>query len=205
MYATRTTQIVVGIFGVLGLIALAILSIRLGNVQIFSPPSYEIYANFDNISGLKKGDAVSIAGVRVGRVSKITLNKERAQVEMTIDAGVKIDDEAIAAIRTLGIIGAKYVGISPGPSDRYLSDGGFLRQTESAFVLEDAIGQLLNNAGTSSSSDKQGGNGGTGTTQAPVAATPVPTTPVKPSGTTKKKPAHPAHPAAPGLTTPRLE
>lgn len=151
MYASRTTQFMVGIFALAGLAALAFLSFRLGKLELFAPPGYVIYANFDNVSGLKVGDDVEIDGVSVGKVISISLSNERAKVTMRINRGVKIDDEAIAAIRTRGIIGDKYVAISPGPSDKYLSEGGVIRQTESAFVLEDAIGQLINNMGSGSS------------------------------------------------------
>ncbi len=108
------------------------------------------------------GDAVEIAGVNVGKVLSLSLNQERARVAMRIDRGVTIDEDAIAAIRTRGIIGDRYVAISPGPSEKFLADGAVLRQTESAFVLEDVIGQLINNAGTGGGkkqSAEKGSNG----------------------------------------------
>jgi phospholipid/cholesterol/gamma-HCH transport system substrate-binding protein len=144
MYASRTTQVIVGIFGLLGIAALAILSMRLGQIGLLSSPGYTIYANFDNISGLKTGDQVEIAGVKVGKVVALGLKDDRAQVAMRINKDVKIDDDSIAAIKTSGIIGDKYVSIALGPGERTLSDGGTIRQTQSAFVLEDAIGQLIN-------------------------------------------------------------
>lgn len=150
MYASRTTQFLVGIFALAGLAALAFLSFRLGKVELFAPPGYVIYAKFDNVSGLKSGDGVEIDGVSVGKVTSIVLSDQRAKVTMRIHRGVGIDDDAIAAIRTRGIIGDKYVAISLG-SGKDLTDGGVLRQTESAFVLEDAIGQLINNMGSGGS------------------------------------------------------
>ena len=159
MYATRTTQFLVGLFALAGLAALAFLSFRLGQLELFTPPNYVILANFDNVSGLKAGDNVEIAGVAVGKVFSISLKEERARVAMRIDRGVQIDQDSIAAVRTRGIIGDKYVAISPGPSDKYLSNGGVLRQTESAFVLEDAIGQLINNMGSGGSKKQSGDNG----------------------------------------------
>jgi phospholipid/cholesterol/gamma-HCH transport system substrate-binding protein len=151
MYASRTTQFLVGIFALAGLAALAFLSFRLGKVELFAPPSYVIFASFDNVSGLKTGDSVEIAGVNVGKVARISLRNERARLTMRINRGVQIADEAMAAIRTRGLIGDQYVAISPGPGEKYLTDGGILRQTESAFVLEDAIGQLINNMGSGGS------------------------------------------------------
>jgi len=163
MYASRGTQFLVGLFALLGMAALAFLSFRLGRVELFAPPSFLIYANFDNISGLKVGDSVQIAGVQVGKVTAEQLDDSRARVAMRINEGVKIDNDAIASIKTSGIIGDKYIAISLGPGEKYLANGSTLRQTESAFVLEDAIGQLINNAGTGSGGkgkDEDLGNGG---------------------------------------------
>jgi phospholipid/cholesterol/gamma-HCH transport system substrate-binding protein len=148
MYASRTTQFIVGIFGVIGIVALMILSFRLGEVQLFPPPGYVVYANFDNISGLKVGDQVEIAGVQVGKVVGISLHSDRARVAMRINQGVQIDNEAIAAIKTSGIIGDKYISIQLGPGEKILASGDVIRQTQSAFVLEDAIGQLINSSGS---------------------------------------------------------
>jgi phospholipid/cholesterol/gamma-HCH transport system substrate-binding protein len=154
MYASRTTQFIVGIFAILGIIALAILSLSLGKVAILPSPGYTLYALFDNISGLKQSDQVQLAGVQIGKVVYIGLKNERAKIAMRINEGVQIDADAIAAIKTSGIIGDKYVSIALGPSERILKDGETIRQTQSAFVLEDAIGQLINSSGSSG-----GGNG----------------------------------------------
>ncbi len=154
MYATRTTQLIVGIFAILGIIALAILSLSLGKLTLLPKPGYTLYASFDNISGLKTGDQVQLAGVQVGKIVQIELKDQRARVAMRVDDGVPIDKDAIASIKTSGIIGDKYVSIALGPSDRILKDGDTIRQTESAFVLEDAIGQLINNSGSGGDSAK---------------------------------------------------
>ncbi|HYA36244.1 MAG TPA: outer membrane lipid asymmetry maintenance protein MlaD [Candidatus Binataceae bacterium] len=167
MYASRTTQLIVGIFGVMGILALAILSLRLGRISLFPAPSYTIYANFDNVAGLKTNDAIEIAGVKVGKVMSISLNRERAKVQMQITEGVPIDDEAIAAIKTSGIIGDKYVSIALGGGDRDLKNGDTLRMTQSAFVLEDAIGQLINTSG--------GAGGASPSAKASATPTPKPT------------------------------
>ncbi len=152
MYATRTTQLIVGIFASLGIIALAILSLSLGKLTLLPRPGYTLYASFDNISGLKTGDQVQLAGVQVGKIVQIELKDLRARVAMRVDDGVPIDKDAIASIKTSGIIGDKYVSIALGPSDRILKDGETIRQTQSAFVLEDAIGQLINSSGSSGDS-----------------------------------------------------
>jgi phospholipid/cholesterol/gamma-HCH transport system substrate-binding protein len=155
MHASRRTEFIVGIFALLGIAALAVLSLRLGRIELLPEPGYTIFANFDNISGLKQGDRVEIAGVQIGKVTRIALDQDRAQVAMHFNSGVKVDDEAIAAIKTSGIIGDKYVSIAPGPGEHDLADGGTIRQTESAFVLEDAIGQFISSTENSrGSSDK---------------------------------------------------
>jgi phospholipid/cholesterol/gamma-HCH transport system substrate-binding protein len=158
MYASRTTQFLVGIFGLIGIAALGFLSIRLGRLELFPAPGYTIYANFDNISGLKTGDLVEIAGVRVGKVTEISLKENRARVSIRMNQGVEVDNDAIAAVKTSGIIGDKYVSIALGPGERTLKAGDILRQTQSAFVLEDAIGQLIN---SNSSGGGSGSGGGT--------------------------------------------
>lgn len=152
MYASRTTQLIVGIFAILGILALAILSLSLGKISILPPPGYTLYANFDNISGLKTGDEVQLAGVQIGKIMGIGLKDYRARVAMRINEGVQIDEGAIASCKTSGLIGNKYLSIDLGPSDHILNTGDTIRQTQSCFVLEDAIGQLINSSGSSSSS-----------------------------------------------------
>lgn len=158
MYASRFTQFIVGLFALLGIAALIYLSVRLGNIGIVPTPGYTLYANFDNISGLNNGDQVQLDGVPIGKVQSISLQNNRAHVAMRINNGVQIDTDAIAAIKTSGIIGNKYVSIALGPSENNLKNGGTIRQTQSAFVLEDAIGQLINNSGSGSSKSSDGGS-----------------------------------------------
>jgi phospholipid/cholesterol/gamma-HCH transport system substrate-binding protein len=159
MYASRTTQIIVGIFTLLGIAAMIFLSVRLGRVEIFPAPGYTLLANFDNIAGLKTGNEVEIAGVKVGKVTGIGLKDNRARVAMRINQGVEIDDEAIASVLTSGLIGDKYVSVALGAGGD-LKDGGTIRQTQSAVVLENLIGAFINNAG--SSGGKSGGSGSGG-------------------------------------------
>lgn len=169
MYASWTTKLIVGLFTLAGIAALAILSLRLVKVELFNNKGYILYANFDNISGLKVGDSVEIAGVQVGKVVSISLKDYRAHVGMRINDGVHVDTDAIASIKTSGIIGDKYVSISLGGGEHDLADGGVIRRTQSAFVLEDAIGQLINGSGSSSSGGGSGstGGGGSGSSASP--------------------------------------
>ncbi len=159
MYASWTTKLIVGLFALAGIAALVILSLRLGKIELFNNSGYVIYANFDNISGLKTGDQVEIAGVQVGKVVAISLKDYRAHVALRVNQGVKVDTDAIASIKTSGIIGDKYVSVSLGAGDHDLADGGAIRRTQSAFVLEDAIGQLINSSNGPSSGGAGNGSG----------------------------------------------
>ncbi|MGC1256316.1 MAG: MlaD family protein, partial [Candidatus Acidiferrales bacterium] len=96
-------------------------------MELLSPPGYTIHADFEDISGLKIGDPVEIAGVPVGKVTAISLRDDHADVSMHLNKGVEIDSDAIAAIKTNGIIGDKYVSIAPGAGDRMLKNGDSLR------------------------------------------------------------------------------
>ena len=160
MYASRTTQFIVGIFAILGIVALAILSLSLGKITLFPQPGYTLYANFDNTAGLKKGDAVDLAGVQIGKVASIALKNNRARVALFIENGVEIDTDAMAGIKSAGLLGDKYISIALGPGDRNLKQGETIRETQSSFVLEDAIGQVINSLGSggSKNSDKSSGD-----------------------------------------------
>ena len=161
MYASRTTQIIVGIFTLLGILAMGFLSVRLGRIEIFPAPGYTLFANFDNIAGLKTGNEVEIAGVKVGKVTGIALTDNRARVAMRINQGVEIDSDAIASVLTSGLIGDKYVSVALGAGDD-LKEGGTIRQTQSAFVLENAIGAFINSGGSSGSKSGASGSAGNG-------------------------------------------
>jgi len=169
MYASRTTQLFVGIFTVVGIAALVFLSVRLGRVEIFPAPGYTLFANFDNIAGLKTGDQVELAGVKIGKVSSIGLDGNRARIGMHINDGVEIDNEAIASVLTSGLIGDKYVSIALGGGDD-LKDGQTIRMTQSAFVLENAIGQFINNMGSGGSKGSSGGSSSGATGASPSAS-----------------------------------
>ena len=139
----RTTQFIVGMFAIVVSALIAYLAFRLGAGEILPSPGYSIYADFDNIAGLKTGDQVEIAGVPVGQVTKISLQDNRARVAMRIERGVEIDNEATAAIEAVGIIGGQCVALAPDSGGHFLSQGDTLHKTRPAFVLEDVIGQLI--------------------------------------------------------------
>ena len=133
----------VGVFVLAGLACLAYLAIHLGKLELFGD-GYRVVANFDNISGLKPGAAVEIAGVEVGRVEAIHLTTgDRAELVMRLYPGLNLYDDAIASIRTKGIIGDKFVKLSPGGSGQAIPNGGKIRDTESAVEWEELIGKFI--------------------------------------------------------------
>jgi phospholipid/cholesterol/gamma-HCH transport system substrate-binding protein len=136
-------EMMVGIFVLVGLAALAFLSIKLGKLEVIGNTGYNIQAEFSNIGGLKTGATVEIAGVEVGRVTDITLKDYQALVVMRMKSNVKISDDSIASIKTKGLIGEKYVSLSPGGSDKMLAAGGTLRETESAIDFESLIANYI--------------------------------------------------------------
>ncbi len=138
-------ETVVGIFVLIGILCLAYLSIKLGKMEILGGDNYVVQARFDSVSGLKEGASVEIAGVEVGRVDRIVLDpkSDLARVSLRIRSGVKLTDDVIASVRTRGIIGDKFVNLSPGGSEKYLASGGTIRNTESAVDLEELISQYI--------------------------------------------------------------
>ena len=139
------TDMIVGLFLVAGFLCFVWLSLRLGEFSFLAArDSYVLSAAFDNVSGLKKGAVVEIAGVRIGSVERIDLDGDyRAEVAMRIDNGVRIGDDAIASIRTKGIIGDKYVRIIPGGSEDFLGNGDRIEDTESAVDLEELVSKYI--------------------------------------------------------------
>lgn len=140
-----SVEAAVGLFLVAGFLCFAYLSVRLGDVSLFGDKSYPVMARFNSISGLKEGGVVEIAGVKIGKVARITLNPEtyQAHVEMGIDHGVLLQEDSIASIRTSGIIGDKYVNISPGGSLETIKPGGRIVETESAINLEEMVSKYI--------------------------------------------------------------
>jgi phospholipid/cholesterol/gamma-HCH transport system substrate-binding protein len=126
-----------------GIACLVYLSINLGNVDLFGSDSFMIDAKFGSIEGLEVAASVEIAGVPVGKVKRITLEENEAFVQMEIKKGTKITEDTIASIRTKGIIGDKFVKLSPGGSDNLLGDKDVLMDTESAISLEELVSKYI--------------------------------------------------------------
>ncbi|MEN8728532.1 MAG: outer membrane lipid asymmetry maintenance protein MlaD, partial [Desulfuromonadales bacterium] len=104
-----------------------------------------VSAKFGSVSGLKSGAIVEIAGVQVGKVTEISFDPDdyAAQVVMSINQGVVLQDDSIASVRTAGIIGDRYIDISPGGSEELLGDGGRIFETESAINLEELVSKYI--------------------------------------------------------------
>lgn len=138
-------EFIVGLFIIAGFAAFVYISLQFGEFSVFSmEKQYELSAQFDNVSGLKAGAVVEIAGVNVGKVAAIRLSKDdRAIIDMRINAITRVSDDAIASIRTQGIIGDKYVKIIQGGSSDLLKAGDIIYDTESAIDLEEMISKYI--------------------------------------------------------------
>jgi len=136
-------EVTVGLFVVLGLCALAYLSVRLGQIQVGRGNTYDLIAVFPTVAGLREGATVEVAGVQVGRVQDIKLADYAAVVTLRLDKQVKLQEDAIASIRTRGLIGEKFVRITPGGSERLLTAGGRIREVEPPIDIETLIGHFI--------------------------------------------------------------
>lgn len=137
------TDIIVGIFVLAGAICLGYLAIRLGKVELFGATGYVVYADFSSVAGLKVGDPAEIAGVRIGKVESLGLVDDRARVALRLDPNVKLQEDVIASVRARGLIGDKFVLITPGASDNIIAPGGRIRETESPQDITDLIGKFV--------------------------------------------------------------
>ena len=136
-------ETVVGLFVLLGIACLAWLSVKLGKLEIIGGDYVPFHAEFASVSGLKKGMSVEIAGVDVGKVESITLNDYNADVLLKVRKGISLQEDTIASIRTRGLIGDKFVKLSPGASDRLIPPNGKIRETESAVDIEELISEFI--------------------------------------------------------------
>lgn len=145
----KSLELVVGAFLLLAFGALMFLALQVsGLTSEMSKPSYRVYALFQNIGGLTVRAKVTIGGVTIGRVESITLDPKTqlARVDMDINSDVNdISTDTDAAILTAGLLGEKYIGLTPGADDTFLKEGSRIEQTQSALVLEDLIGKFLLN------------------------------------------------------------
>lgn len=136
-------ELSVGIFILAGVLCLGYLSIRLAKMEILGREGYEIYAIFSDIGGLKEGASVVIAGVTVGRVRAITMEDYEAKVVLSFPKEVKLQEDAIASIKTKGMIGEKFIQITPGGSEKIIQPGGRIRETQPAVDMEQLISKFV--------------------------------------------------------------
>jgi len=141
---SKKIETLVGIFVLAGLICLGYLAINMGGLKLWVEDTYPIQARFLSVGNLNQGASVRIAGVKVGVVSAIQLDKESyaAMVTMEVDPGLQLDDDTIASIKSSGLIGDKFVELSPGASGILLEPGDLIIDTESALDIEGLISRF---------------------------------------------------------------
>lgn len=143
----RKLEFWVGLFAVISIIAMLFIALRVSGLQLGqSDESYQVYAYFDEIGGLKTRAPVTIAGVRVGRVGNIELDTNSFQAKVTLHINKTVDnipDDTSASILTAGILGEKYIGLTPGGLEETLQQDSVIEQTQSALILENLISKFL--------------------------------------------------------------
>ncbi len=136
---------IVGVFLLAGFASFTYLAVKMGDLDLFQKDSYDITASFTSISGLKEGATLEVAGVVVGKVTKIELNEEEyeATVYMDVIKSVQLSDDSIASIRTSGIIGDKFIKLTPGGSDIFLESGDSIDETEASISIEELVSKYI--------------------------------------------------------------
>lgn len=135
----------VGGFVLIGIICIAYLTVRLGRMELFGDAHYVLEARFQSVTGLKTGSNVEMSGVTIGKVDRIYLDPERlvAVVRMKIQEEVRLSDDTIASVKTSGLIGDKFIMITPGGSEDMLGPGDMISETESALDIEELISKYV--------------------------------------------------------------
>lgn len=154
--AREKTDFWVGLFVLLGIVALVFLALRAGNLSSFSfTPTYQVQAHFDNLGGLKVRAPVKSSGVVVGRVSGIHFDNQSFQAVATMDIETQytFPKDSSASILTSGLLGEQYIGLTPGGDDALLEQGNEITYTQSAVVLEELISKFLYNSADKGASD----------------------------------------------------
>jgi phospholipid/cholesterol/gamma-HCH transport system substrate-binding protein len=141
----KSVETAVGVFVLIGLISVAYLAIKLGKMEWFGDDYYLLDARFNSVSGLKTGAPVDMAGVEIGQVADIRLDKQRqvAIVQLKIQKDVVLTDDVIASVKTSGLIGDKFIKLAPGASDRILKSGDTIIETESALDIEELVSKYV--------------------------------------------------------------
>ncbi len=138
-----SNETVAGIFILIGLAAVGYMTAKLGKVSLFGDDSYTLYARFNSVSGLRVGNPIEMVGMEVGQVAGFRIDQENqmAVVELKIKKGMKVYDDAIASIKTAGLIGDKYIGIDAGGGGDLLKPGETITETESPIDIGELIGK----------------------------------------------------------------
>ena len=138
-----SNETVAGIFVLIGLVCVGYIAVKLGNVSLLGDDSYSLYARFNSVSGLRVGNPIAMLGIEIGRVAGFRMDQEKqvAVVELKIKKGIKVYDDAIASIKTAGLIGDKYVTVDAGGSGEILKPGDTISETESPIDLGELIGK----------------------------------------------------------------
>ena len=138
-------EISVGIFVLIGIICVGYLTIKFGQMTWFGNDHYTVFARFESVAGLKAGNRVEMAGVPIGQVTDIKLDQveQVAMVELKIKNSVVLTEDVIASVKTAGLIGDKYIKLSPGGSDEIIKPGGIIIDTESTVDLEELISKYV--------------------------------------------------------------
>ena len=134
-------ETLVGVFVVIGLICIGYMTVNLGKVGFFGDNTYSLHGSFNSVTGLREGNPVNMIGLEIGRVHKFTMDQENqvVKVEFKIKKGIEIFDDAIASIKTEGLIGDKYVAVDPGGGGDLLADGDTITDTNSPTDIMDLI------------------------------------------------------------------
>lgn len=136
-------ELTVGLFLTIGIGCLAWLSIKVARNEFFARQGYEVQATFNNGSGVRRGTSVVIAGVEIGRVESVGLEDYEAKIRMLIQQGIVLQSDTIASIKTKGLIGEKYIELTPGASEKLIKPGGIIRETQPPMDLEGLIGKYI--------------------------------------------------------------
>jgi phospholipid/cholesterol/gamma-HCH transport system substrate-binding protein len=138
-------ETIVGIFVVIGLLGIGYMTIKLGKLGMFGGDYYILYARFSSVSGLRVDSPVEIDGIEIGRVEQLNIDQDKqvAVVKLRIEKGIKVYEDAIASIKTSGLIGDKLITIDPGGGADILKTGGTITETNSPLDIEDLIGKYV--------------------------------------------------------------
>jgi phospholipid/cholesterol/gamma-HCH transport system substrate-binding protein len=148
MNTSPMRDLLVGLFVLAGLAALAYLSLSVGGLSYTGPGGLKLYATFTEIGGLRARAPVVIGGVKIGQVTAIELDEDYyAQVELEVDAALDLPDDTSAAILTQGVLGNQYIGLEPGASEDFLRSGDEIALTQDAVIVERLLGRVMSNLG----------------------------------------------------------